>query len=244
MTNTPLSAAANLVLLEPASKGKDAMKAALKELIARRCVSLGSSQHRGLFGHQRSVVTLQVHHRVVVQDSGLAELRRTLIDVSRSGKDLAQILRALQRHYGNGYAKYLDGFVMPALLRGGLMQWREATFLWVFKQRRAALTAQGQQRQRDLHQQMDRARMQAGQGGSSPQEMAAMIASLGAAVILLPELWPQWRRLEQGLRVPPDGGDGFEFSAELEDFDRQCSDVDAAMDASDGGDGGGDGGGD
>lgn len=244
MKDIQLSAAANLVLLEPEAKGKEVIKTAFKELIARRAVSLGSVEQRGLFGHRRNVVTLQMHPGEAPQDAGLAELRRALVDASRSSKELGQILGLLQRRYGGAFGKYVDGFVMPVLLRAGLIQRRVEPVLWIFKRRRTVLTAAGLKQQRALRELMGRAQVQAARDGCTEQELAVLIASLGPAVILLPELWPQWSRLEQGLHAQSAGEAGFTFSAELEDFDRQCSDVDAAMDASDGGDGGGDGGGD
>jgi len=183
----------------------------------------------------------------VLENRVLAELHRALVSAVGSGTTLAKALTELRSRYGIGYAGFHDGLVIASLLRAGLVARQQVTFLWIFRRQIVRPNAIGLRRQAELREKMDRARDELGREDGSPAELAALAASLGALVILMPDQWPHWRRIEQGLHQYDALAESlaeFEWSVDLDGFDQRCSDVDAAVDSGDGGDGGGDGGGD
>lgn len=249
-----LSAPECLALLEPASDGRALVKAALKELLLRRVFRLERSEARVLLAFKRRVRRLRRGGGRLPPQSPLLPFERLLAEAARKDDRLDRVLIAVRSRYGSGYARFRSEVVLAALKRRGLIEWRSERILLIIPRRVAVPSASGQAQRGELERLLREARHAAAKVGQEPAQLAALAASLGAAVVLVPELWPQLAEMDVLLRPPAPGSDGgsdpvFEFDLDFggEEIDAVCSDVDGACDAADGGDGGdggGDGGGD
>lgn len=248
-----LSAPECLALLEPGSDGRALLKAALKELLLRRVFRLERSEERVLLAFKRCVRRLRRGGGRLPPQSPLLPLERLLAESARKDDRLDRVLTAVRSRYGSGYARFRSDVVRAALKRRGLLRVESQRILWLFSRQHAEPTVEGMRQWHALGELLQQARAAAAKVGQEPAQLAALAGSLGAAVVLVPELWPLLADLDLALRVPQtaDGGDGsgFDFSLDAgdEDVEAVCSDVDGACDAADGGDGGdggGDGGGD
>jgi len=155
-------------------------------------------------------------------------------------------LQRLQREYGLGYETFKQKIVLPSLLQRGVLQKQTHKALGLFPQTRYQPTPDGADMKTRIEQHLSEARRLIPSLADGKAEAAALLLSLGPALLLLPGLEPHFQQLEAHLRLHgTDGGYAPVFvvpdSEAQESLERAFYQLDAAL--ADGGDGGSDGGG-
>ena len=256
-----LSAAEILVLLEPNTPPREAFKVTFKELVALGLVRLEKVAATSRF----SVATTRLHlGSGAVSNPALIDLLGHLRSAMRHGPEMHRVLPRLQREYGTVYERFKGRHLLPRLVEGGLLEPQARKVLLVFNATQYRHTALGLRLKSQLEYDMGQARQLTTQLSrqipDNPAQTAALVASLGAAVILLPELWPHFGQLNELMRQQEDDGSGagssFMYMSSsdtddtrleggLGDLEQGFDNVDSGFDSSDSGgsDGGGDGGG-
>ncbi len=233
-----------LVLLEPHTAARDALKAGFKELLARGLLQMHKAPAASRW--QPSDFLLHFNAAEPLANPVLQNLWGDLRSASRHGAGLNQVLQRLQREYGPGYETFKQKIVLPGLLQRGLLQQQSHKLLGLFPQTRYLPTPQGTAIKRQLEQHLSEARQLIPSLADGKAEAAALLFSLGPALLLLPGLEPHFQQLEAHLRLQgADGGYAPVFvvpdSEAQESLERAFYQLDAAL--ADGGDGGSDGGG-
>ena len=214
-------------------------KLALRELVLRRALTIEQLEQAGLF-RQRSKTVLRVgtQHMSEPALAPLVELHSRARRRSASDGVLVEdFAKEARREFTGSLMGYLNNHVYPSLVQRGLMEVEEPTGLRAFRRRRHVRTAAGGEALAELEEWLrvgnaclkDWVR-------DSPERALAYTAGAGAAVLLMPGLYPELERI--GRQVP--GGDaaiGHGWAADFEGFDG----IDAGFGA--GGWGGGDSGG-
>ncbi|MDX2006330.1 MAG: hypothetical protein SFU83_13720 [Meiothermus sp.] len=253
-----LSAAEIMVLLDPAALPRETLKAAFKEIVALGLLRLEKVPATGRF----SAPTTRLHlGSGTTNHPLLLELLGHLRSAMRHGPELHTVLARLQREYGAAYERFKGRHVLPALVAAGLLEPQTRKVLLVFSSTAHRHTALGLRLKGQLEAEMAQARQLTTQLSrqipDNPVQVSTLIASLGAAVILVPELWPHFGQFNELIRQQEgDGGTGFVYGGwsdtddsrpdlETGGLDQSFSEMDSSFDSSDGGasDGGGDGGG-
>ena len=161
------------------------------------------------------------------------------------GVTLGEFSRAAADHFGS-LEHYGRRVVVPALVRAGLMEERQAKMLWVIPTTRLALTAAGEAKRQELQNLLWMGQEQTpGWAAQDPTMGMQYMMLAGAAMFLMPALLPDFQQIRE---AAPDGAPGagsaqaWDFSA-LEAFE-QAWDAEAgdSAQADGGGDSGGDGG--
>ena len=179
-------------------------------------------------------------------------------ELAGSGGRIAEIVKRARRRYGANFGHFERDYVRAALRRRGLIFEIRRPVLWIFSRRRDERTAKGELERRRIQQQMAQALTIPDLLRREPGEAAVLAASLGGAILLVPELRSHYQRLTEAMRargVEVEGGPEAEIDlGELTGLlDAAIGEIDAALDAFDasfdasadggnGGNGGGNGG--
>lgn len=268
-----LTAPESYVLQGPRQlSGADGFKLALRELVLRRALRvelLEGSGPRSWRG-PRSVLRAGPQYGAVSEPAlqPLLELHgRTRVRRELEGPLVEDYAKQARREFSRSLAGYVNDCIYPSLVERGLMRLEETTRLGLFRRRRRVLTPDGQDAVAELDEwlRVGRERVE-DWARTSPDRALAYAGGAGAAILLMPDLYPEFQQL--GRRVlgepaavgegagpfdfglfgsDPDAGGGFDALDSFDAFDSFAS-IDAGVDAGggwggDGGGGGGDGGG-
>lgn len=101
-----------------------------------------------------------------------------------------------RREFSRSLAGYVNDCVYPSLVERGLMRVDETTRMGVFRRRRSVLTPDGHDAAAELDEwlRVGRDRVE-GWARSSPEHALAYAGGAGAAILLMPELYPEFERL-------------------------------------------------
>jgi hypothetical protein len=191
MDDWKLGAAESLLLQKgPRTSGAEVLKMALTELVAGGRLRLEGEprprmrRRRAQVGHVRPSLqaVLDLFDRTVRGADGL---------------EVARLAAAVREQYGS-LDGYRDRVVLAGMLDEGLFVREQHRVLWVFPATRYVLTFAGQtakQRLDDLQRQIE----------VSP---AAALPAAGAAVLLMPEMFPELREEAERARRAGSGADG------------------------------------
>jgi hypothetical protein len=258
-----LTAPESYVLQAPLDlSGAEAFKLALRELLLRRALRVERLETARVLGRTRPKTVLRSAASVAEPAlAPLLELHARVIQ--RGGHDgvlVEDFARAARREFGRSFAGYVDDHVYPALAERGLVTSREERRLGLFRRMRHELTAAGHDVAAELGDwlQVGRERVE-GWTRDSPERALAYAGGAGAAILLMPELYPEFERLGRHVATQgePVAGLGEFGGGELDlgafgsgdpgatDAFDSFDGIDAGVDAGAGwgGDGGGDGGG-
>lgn len=239
-----LSAPELLVLLNPSVEAREALKAGFKELLAMGLVRLEKSSRRGWLGVRMTGTNLRQGPGERPRNPVLYDLLGDLRSACRHGTEIGQVLQQLRNEYGQSFQKFKEKIVLPSLLRQGLLEEQPVRVLGLFESRRYCQTATGLGLKQLLEGQMAQARQTGRLLKDDPQQVVALVASLGSAAILVPELWPFFGEINARLRQRMDNSAQDPSEASLDSLEQAFAEVDSGFDAADGGGngGGGDGG--
>lgn len=243
-----LSAPELLVLLNPVVEPREVLKAGLKELLVQGFLRLSKNSRKLPLGISFPFTSVQLAARPLPPNPVLRRLLEDLRTAQRHGEQMNQVLSRLQVEYGTTYGGFKQRVVLPRLQAEGLVNPTQRQILGLFKSVHYQHTPQGQELKARLEQDMARARQIAFLLKDDPTQVVALMASLGAAALLVPELWPHWgeinsllQRYTDGGYPPTTGGDSSLFDEDWKSLEGAFSEFDSSFDASDGG--GGDSGG-
>ena len=248
-----------VLLWGPETRAGEALKLALLELVVRRALRLVSVPERRLVFFSKRTDVL-VSGTLADQPAGRA--LRAALDVGPKlrnypggivGAPVADWARAVVARYRE-HGGYVQAKVLPALEARGLFGREDYRRLGLFGATRWAVTPAGTATLADL-----RALLATGRGPlggwlrSDPARAELFVERAGAALLLLPERFPEFRRLRG--QATGTGGDGGTFVASadvftlvalgevfgpggLDGIDAACAAIDAGVDSGGGGDGG------
>lgn len=245
-----LSASGLLVLLNPNVEAREALKVGFKELVAMGLVHLGKNSQRSRIGLQATQIHLWLEPGERPKNLILRGLLGDLRSAARHGNEFAKMLQQLQREYGHAYTKFKLKIVLPGLLRQGLLEPQQHKVMGLFNTIRYRHTAAGLAQKERLEHDMARAHQISRLLKDDPTQVAALVASLGAAIILIPELRPYFGQINELMRKQSDEAFIYYFGevydekhpaeARFDDLEQAFSDVDSGFSSADsGGDGGG-----
>ena len=243
-----------------------AFKLALRELVLRRVLRLEQLESSGLVGRRRPRSALHAGARYAAISAPALTPLLALHGRSRQRRGLDGVLvedfaREARREFTRSFAGYVNDHVYPALADRGLMRVEESKRLGALRRRMHVLTPEGQEAAAELddwlrvgHERLE------GWVRDSPERALAYAGGAGAAILLMPSLYPDFDRLGKNVLLggelaggPEGTGDGFDFSAFSGDAGGHHGGdfggfhgIDSGVDAGGGwgGDGGGGGGGD
>ncbi|MGE4158548.1 MAG: hypothetical protein AB7F75_05580 [Planctomycetota bacterium] len=204
-----LTAAEALVLQKPVvSTGRETLKLALSELIARKGISVRVEKIRWT-----SMVILSParekasnHH----WDPVLQAAYDLTVEACGSEREVSvtQLAGTIRRRYPAETVKHSFKWlkVVPSLVSKGLAETRKEKALLFIPVTRLGLTARGQARLVDLESQLRRAEEIPEMAKSNPSAAAALLASLGGVAILVDTL--KSKRAEIARLLQPEHADG------------------------------------
>ena len=260
-----------LVLLDPnKTQGREAVKVSLMWLLGKSFLTVTSENKPGFFGRFSKTPLLRPNPRSPAQlPSHLIELMQV---VRRAGY-MDDFVRAARGSFGHDLSGFQKDHLLPSLLKRRLIEHRVEPFLWVFKRSRYYRTRSGEAMRNHIEAMFSDARQIPNYLDRNPAQAAAMAATLGGLIILMPELKPYFNDIaaatrranhidagsnyvggpssSSSIREEPHLDDAMvmDFSTlepgALDGLDASMSVLDSSFDAgmSDGGAGGGDGGG-
>jgi hypothetical protein len=196
-TRWGLSAAESYVLLNgPSASGSEAFKLGLSEMVARGILVLETIEQRGRFS-RKQVATLRGGPREAMpREQPLAaiwHLYQGLTPDGEPGVPVEKLARAAARQY-QPLGRFVRREVIPALVERGLYEARHERVLWLIPRTRYVLTPDGESAQADLRQWLDvGATRFAGWADTDPTHALAYAGMAGAALLLMPPLFPDLR---------------------------------------------------
>jgi hypothetical protein len=232
-----------------------AFKLALRELVLRRALLLEQPESAGLIGRRRpkSVVRAGPEYASVSEPALIPLLELHARSRERRGLDgvlVEDFASAARREFTRSFAGYVNDHVYPSLAERGLMELEESKRLGVVRRRVHVLTPAGREAAAELDEwlRIGYERL-ADWGRAEPQRALAYAGGAGAAILLMPSLYPEFNRLgkhvllygEAGAGGPEGTPDDFDFGG-FDGFDAGF-DAGGGWGGGDGGGGGGDGGG-
>ena len=236
-----------MALLEPNTvKAREALKLTLMSLLAQGALRFEEVVKKGMLGTKRQKVFTQAKRPDTLDAPAAAVL--AAVNPLGDGKTMGEVIKRLRKAFGRDFSGFRDKQLLPALLRKGLIETRPERVLLLFTRTRYHLTAAGERERARLEGLIEEARRIPSFLASDPAQAVAIVAGLGAAVLLVEELRPHFDQL--GTAMGPDVSAEFGFSdfdlSGLDGLDESLSAMDASFDGaadSGGGDGGADGGG-
>jgi hypothetical protein len=237
--------------------GVEAFKLALRELVLRRALRIEQVESAGVLRGRRPKTVLRAGTRVT--EPALAPLLEVHARADERGAGDGVLIEdfagAARREFGRTFAGFVDDHVYPSLEERGLISSREERRWGLFRRTRHELTPAGEEAAAELDGwlRVGRERVE-GWAQESPERALAYAGGAGAAILLLPELYPEFDRLGRHAEAQGYSAAGGEFdlgafggagdSDAIDGFDA-FDGIDAGIDAGAGwgGDGGGDGGG-
>jgi len=241
-----------LTLLEPGTaKGRDGLKLTLMALLMRGALRFMETEKKGLMGTKRRKVLVEAKRPERLDAPAAAVL--AAIGPLGEGRTMDEAVKRLRKAFGKDLSGFREKQLLLSLVRRGLIEPRPESFLLLFTRTRYHPTPAGERERARLAGLMEEARRIPSFITSDPAQALAIVAGLGAAVLLVEELRPHLQQLGQALgpQLGAEGDLDFDFS-EVEGIDEDLSAMDASFDAAadsggsdgGGGDGGGGGGGD
>lgn len=264
--SSSLSAPEGLVLMNPRTSGREAVKLGLMELLAKRALIVQKAERKGLFGKRQTRVKVASGSRL--RKPHMQMLHRALFSVVRlkwgeaDGVTMRVLVKGLHKPFGANLQGFVSHYVRRDLIVNGLLEQKTKRFLGMIPYASYQLTAAGKKAHARLDQQMQQARTLPKLLASDPAQAAALAIALGGSVLLVEELRPYLEELAGVVRQYGAGGEGgdagygadeeltWELDAEaLNALDAGMADLEASFDAAtsdgnNGGNGGGNGGGD
>jgi Golgi phosphoprotein 3 (GPP34) len=234
----------------PRLSGVEAFKLALRELVLRRALQVEQPETASPLrrGRPRSMLRLGTS----VTEPALAPLLDLHARARRRGAHdgvlVEDLARAARREFGRSLGGYVNDHVYPSLARRGLLRSSEHKRWGVFPRTRHELTPAGEEAAAEVAEwlRVGRARVE-GWTRESPERALAYAGGAGAAILLVPELYPDFERLGRDAATyaePVPGGGEFDLGAFGSAGDSDAGDAFDAFDGIDAGAGwGGDGGG-
>jgi len=261
-----LTAAEALILMDPRRKnGRDAFKSFLVELMARGAITVRKPSGR----KDRGALTFAPDIEEKLPDSAYV---RPVLEILASRPDFAgkevSLLDATTtagETLKAGFEGFRTRYVLPSLQERGLVTSEEKIRLKFIHQTIWSHTPAGAERAAALKRQVETGAEIRKLLKKEPAQAAALVASLGTAVFLVPQLRGHFNEVGAVMRDPranpgmdssfyvssetsEDGEtSGFRFgdSVDFDSFDDSFGAIDSGVDSGDSsGDGGGDGGGD
>lgn len=218
MTTSPnaaaLSAAEALVLQNPdLNQGRAAFKLTLMELLARKLITLRHEEKRLSFGRTRKTDFLQISPNAQAQVAGHAAFQAALAAVAQARtKDadatIPQVVQQARKSFGADLGKFQSEQIIPALTNRGLIEQYTKKRLGLFTTTRYRPTAAGEALRQEITGHLNQARTLPALVDHDPASAAALIATLGSAVLLLDELKPHYGRISRSLSTSQDGDSG------------------------------------
>ncbi|HTQ35260.1 MAG TPA: hypothetical protein VMI30_13920 [Stellaceae bacterium] len=246
-----LSASEALILMSlPRFDSRQALKLGFMGLLAQGILRIEQEDRPGLL---RTRHIAHLYASPIAPDS-LPPIARSLVRVVRAAEPdglMKNVVKQSIRAYGRTLLGFAQNFVIPSLVARGLAERRQSRLLGFIPLTRFYRTPTGGAEKTRLDDAMREARSIPQYLDSDPAQAAALIAALGAAILLVEELRPHYQALAAAMRTHG-GGEGFDmdfgefdfggidFSAfgtgTFDSFDSGFSD--AGGDSGDGGDGG------
>jgi len=240
-----LSAPEFLVLIDPDVAAPEALKVGFKELIARGILRIEQMPSKSRF--QPAQVRLLLEPGLHLLNPVLRSLWGDLQTACRHGSEINQVLQRLQKEYGPGYGLFKNKVILPSLLRRGLLEKRSQKALGLFPQTHYQPTPDGADMKIRLEHRMDEARRLVPSLAEDDAEAVPLLLSLGAALLLLPEIVSQFQQINHLMKKYSDDG-GYipllysagDSSKEFNAIEQAFQQIDLAFEAGDAGaDGGG-----
>jgi hypothetical protein len=238
----------------------EAFKLALRELVLRRALQVEQRERAGFLVRRRPKHVLRIGTR---SESGSEPALAPLLDLAArmperpelDGVPVEDFAKAARREFTRSLAGYVNECVYPALVDRGFMRPVESARWPGNRRRRYVRTEAGEDAAAELDEwlRVGRERVE-DWARDEPERALAYAGGAGAAILLMPSLYPEFDKL--GKQVVA-GGDaalahGWPGDLDLGSFDGDLGGfdgIDAGVDAGggfgggDGGGGGGDGGG-
>lgn len=194
-----LTAPESYVLQTPLDlSGVEAFKLAVRELVLRRAFYVEQLESAGYLRSGRTRTVLRAG--IAVTEPALAPLldlhararQRGAID----GVLVEDFARAARRRLGRSLAGYVNSHVYPSLAERGLVQPKEPPRWGLPRRARHELTQAGEDAAAELEKwlRVGRERLE-GWTRESPERALAYAGGAGAAILLMPDLYPEFERL-------------------------------------------------
>jgi hypothetical protein len=254
--NMGLSAPEAFVLLSlPKFDIPKTLKLGFMGLLAEGMLKIDEEQRPGVL-RVRRIVHLRVATRA---PDALSPLAASLVRIVRAAEPsglMKDVVKQARREYGAAYIRLVQEYVYPALAGRGLAESRKSRLLGLVPVTRYFRTPAGEVEKIRVESAMRDARSIPQYLDRDPAQAAALVATAGAAILLVEELRPHYQALAAALRrrdsnlyfssdgFGDGGGGGFDFgSIDFSSFDVGAFDSFDAGFSDAGGDSGGDGGG-
>lgn len=208
MTAVDLTPGEALVLLAPnANQGREAIKVSLMWLLAKKLLTVTPESKPGFFGRFSTTSRLHPSNR---PPAGLSRELVELLHVARDAGTMDKFVKAARIRYGADLSGFQKIHLVPSLLKQRLIERRTESFLRVFSRTRYYTTHTGEVLQQRIERMFARARTIPAFLHSNPGEAAALAATLGGLIFLVPELKPHFNDIARAMRKPDyataDGG--------------------------------------
>jgi hypothetical protein len=186
-----------LLLRGARASSREVLKLALAELVASGQARLEPREVRRL-GFRRTVPALAIGRAPPAAPR--APLRAVRIELERASfgsasVDVSRLVEQVRSTYGS-LDGYRDRAVLRPLIDEGLYVERRDTLLWLIPRVRRSLTPAGEAA-RDELEALRRRGPEELRGAGRPDAALTYAASAGAALLLMPELFPELRALDQ-----------------------------------------------
>jgi Golgi phosphoprotein 3 (GPP34) len=166
--------------------GAEAFKLALRELVLKRVLGMeGAILREGSATTSEPALlpVLDLYHRA----AGGEEV---------GGVPVEQLAKQARREFGRSLAGYVNEHVYPALEERGLLRTEESRLLGLFPRRRRRLTAAGREAAEELRDWLRIGDERLGEWTrDAPDRALAYAGGAGAALLLMPALYPELERL-------------------------------------------------
>jgi hypothetical protein len=206
MTAVDLTPGEALVLLEPnRTQGREAVKVSLMWLLAKKFLTATLERKPGLFGRFSATQRLLPNPR---PQARLPFHLVELMQVVRGASYMDDFVRAARKRFGSDLNGFQEDCLLPSLLERRLVEHRIEPLLWVFKRGRYYRTCAGEALRTQIEGMFTDARQIPHYLDRNPAQAAAMAATLGGLIFLMPELKPHFDEIATATRRanPIDGG--------------------------------------
>ena len=209
MASWDLTAPESLVLRDgPRADRSQAVKLGLLELVTRHSLRLVDVPGRGWLGRPKVEKILARGTEPLPRRGALAPIATAFMLApekrygdgthGRSVKDLARAFASSQRTRGN---RYVSAILLPELGARGLYSRQEDRLLGIVPRTRWFLTSEGERRRAELLELIATGERELGEAsGRDPRQVAATLATAGAAALLLTSVYPELSDLSRRLR--------------------------------------------
>jgi len=208
--NNGLSAPEAFVLISlPRWNAPKALKLGLMGLIAQGALGIEQEERRGVF-RSRSVPHLHVSHGLPQDLPPVAASLVRVVGFAEPDGLMPDVVRQAVREYGRKFVDFVRKLVGPALVARGLAEPYQRWILGLFPVNSFRRTPAGDTEKARLQNLLREARAIPGYLDRDPAQAVALVAALGAAVLLAEELRPHYQAIGDAMRQRQvgDGGGG------------------------------------